>query len=119
MIFSELDALYLPARSGAGGQGDLHFVPPESRLTHSSERAIGNYKGGNRNNQYFCVECHRPITCIKRVTCNALVVRGFAAAADLPQPGDTGSARQVFAYGTRVTLQLFVGHGTSAHDAHV
>src|SRR5205085_5457509 len=83
-----------------------------------SVRAVGK-EGRDRDDQDLCVERQGPVTRIERVACDALVVARRAAAADLPQAGNSGSASEVLIDRTRVPLQFLVSDGARADDAHL
>src|SRR5712664_1473049 len=80
---------------------------------------VGNQKGGNCYNQYLRVQGHRPIARIERVACDALVICGRAATADLPKPSDAWPARNISVYGAGIPDELFLGNGARSYNAHV
>jgi len=84
-----------------------------------SARVVGDQQGRDGDDNDLRVEAHRPIARVESVTCDALVVRRRAAAADLPEPGYPWPARQVGTDRTRISLELFVGNGTRSDDTHV
>src|SRR5450755_3378338 len=95
---------------------------PHFSLTASTARSIGvigKQKGRYRYNHNLCVQSHRPLARIKRVTRDALAIGRIAATADLPEPSNARPARKVGIYGPGIPIQFFFGNGARSHDAHI
>src|ERR1700739_2527366 len=76
-------------------------------------------KGRQREQQYLNVERHRPVVRVERVTCDALIVGGSAAAADLPQAGYSRTTCKVSTHRARIPLKFLIGHRARSNNAHV